>query len=276
MTYEKSPDFRGTAEQFIQERKYLQNVSTKTLNWYSQSFKAFDGCLDSLEALKTRITEMRMRGVKATSVNTYLRCIAAFWKWLGLDWKIPRLKEEQKILETLNETQVRTLLAFKPIGTNMIRAHSLLLTLLDTGLRASEALSLTRESVDLDNFISKVAGKGGKHRLVPISAELRKVLFRRMQKVSERYLFGTKFGTLLTVRNFERDLNKLGERCGITGVRDSPHTMRHRFAVNYLRLGGEHLLPVSPPRALGYENDPDLPAEDFQKVHEGLSVLSAS
>jgi len=46
------------------------------------------------------------------------------------------------------------------------RLHTLICLLFDTGLRISEALSLTKENVDLDNLSIKVHGKGGKHRLV--------------------------------------------------------------------------------------------------------------
>src|SRR5450759_399097 len=168
MAYGKSDDSRGTAERFIQERKYLQNVTTKTLAWYGDSFRAFEGCLDSLDALKTRITEMRTRGVAATSVNTYLRCIAAFWKWQGRDWKVPRLKEEQKVLATLSAKQVQRIIHWKPVGSNSSRAHTVCLTILDTGLRISECLNLSRPDLDFDNLILWVLGKGNKHRLVPM------------------------------------------------------------------------------------------------------------
>ena len=36
---------RGTASEFMTERRYLKNVTPKTLAWYEQSFKAFDGAL---------------------------------------------------------------------------------------------------------------------------------------------------------------------------------------------------------------------------------------
>jgi len=34
-----------TPERFKQERKYLKNVTPKTLAWYDDSFKAFQGAL---------------------------------------------------------------------------------------------------------------------------------------------------------------------------------------------------------------------------------------
>ncbi len=58
-------------EEFITERQYLKNVSPKTLLWYRDSFKAFEGALDSRAAVVSRVTVLRQRGVSAISVNTY-------------------------------------------------------------------------------------------------------------------------------------------------------------------------------------------------------------
>ena len=66
-------------DQFIPERKYLRAVSEKTLAWYGDSFKAFQGALDSEDQVNTRIVELRQRGVKPGSINTWLRCIKAFY-----------------------------------------------------------------------------------------------------------------------------------------------------------------------------------------------------
>ena len=73
---------------------------------------------------------------------------------------------------------IKSMVSYKATGQNERRLHTLVCLLFDTGLRISEALSVTKENVDLDNLAIKVNGKGGKHRLVPFSLELRKVLWR--------------------------------------------------------------------------------------------------
>jgi site-specific recombinase XerD len=126
-------------EQFIRERMYLKGVSPNTVLWYRDSFSAFQGAIDSKPAIVQRIGELTQRGVKPVSINTYLRCINAYFRWLHEEHKaelirIPRLKDEQKILATLSAEQTQNLIRFKPKGTNLSRAHLLALLLLDTVL----------------------------------------------------------------------------------------------------------------------------------------------
>jgi len=44
-------------------------------------------------------------------------------------------------------------------------------------------------------------------------------------------VFGTRNGTRVTNRNFQRDFRAICQKLHITGVRCSPHTLRHTFAV---------------------------------------------
>jgi site-specific recombinase XerD len=272
---------RGTVQQFITERKYLKNVTAKTLAWYTDAFKAFDGALEEA-AIKQRIIHLRSRGVSATSVNSWLRCINAYLRWQGTAIKIPRLQEEQKILATLTTDHIRRLVSFKAKGINETRTHIVALLILDGGYRISEVLGLPYENVDLDNLVVKVRGKGNKHRLVPLSTDMRKVLYRYAVKHSGpgRLLFGTRNNTLVTVRNFERDFKAIGAKLGITGVRFSPHTLRHTFAVQYLRAGG-NLFYLS--RILGHSSVTttqkylqSVGVDDLQAVHDRLSPLAPS
>ena len=74
-TYEKEAANRDTVSEFTTERKYLKNVTPKTLTWYGDAFKAFDSALESETAIKRRIVELRTRGISPTSVNSWVRVI---------------------------------------------------------------------------------------------------------------------------------------------------------------------------------------------------------
>jgi site-specific recombinase XerD len=149
-------------------------------------------------------------------------------------------------------------------------------------LRISEALALSRDAVDFDNLLICVrAGKGGKHRMVPMSFELRKRVWKyatRTQSPQQRFLFETRNHTRMTVRNIQRDFNRLCRRLRIEGVRTSPHTLRHTFAISYLRAGG-NLFYLS--KILGHTSVQtterylqSLQVEDLQAVHNRLSLLA--
>jgi site-specific recombinase XerD len=70
----------------------------------------------------------------------------------------------------------------------------------------------------------------------------------------------------------------LGKALSIEGIRMSPHTLRHTFAVSYLRAGG-NLFYLS--RILGHTSIEttqrylkSLGIADLQAVHSKLSLLS--
>jgi integrase/recombinase XerD len=274
-------------EQFIQERTYFKNVTVKTIAWYRQSFHAFDGAMDTRATIGDRIAKLRQAGVSATSVNTYLRAVNAFLRWMHNEGhmsepiRIPKLKEEQKVLATLRPEHVQRIIQFRPKTVSQQRIHTLACLLLDTGLRIDEALSLTRDDIDLDNMLLRVRGKGAKHRLVPISMEMRKLLWkwlRRQDGPTEAYVFQSRLGSKLTQRNVLRYFKIFGTQLHITGVRFSFHTLRHTFAVNYIRNGGDVFRLQ---RILGHSTLEmtrryvNLQTSDLQAVHSKLSLLSA-
>ena len=59
MVYEKSTTNLPPVSEFIEERRFLKNVTTKTIAWYEQSFRAFEGVLDSRAAINQRIVALR-------------------------------------------------------------------------------------------------------------------------------------------------------------------------------------------------------------------------
>ena len=253
----------------------MHNVSEATLYWYRASFKTWTKY--SAGDPKTWVMGMRAAGLSSRSVNTHICALNAYWRWAGEPIKLAYLKEEQKILQTLSEPQIKALLAYKPTGTNVTRAFIAALVILDTGIRASELLGITSDAIDWDSLVLRVLGKGNKHRLVPFSLELRKRAYSFVSRNGNRFVFGTRNGTMLTIRNLERDIWKLGENVGITGVRFSPHTLRHTMAVSYLRKGGD-IYSLS--RILGHTSVKtteiylrSIGIDDLKRNHSRLSLL---
>jgi site-specific recombinase XerD len=277
---------------YIKDRKYLKNVSPRTLAWLSDVWKAFGPDLEPLLAsgdgfsvgLRTAITALLAKGVRPISINSYLTGVRAYLNWLHVEGflkekpKVQLLKCEQKVLATFSPEYIQSLVGFKPKGRNQTRAHMVGCVLLDTGLRIAEALGIRREDIDLDNMLIRVTGKGNKQRMVPMSLELRKLLFRWLQKCPRDFVFGTRSGTQMTARNAQRDIKDLCRKLGFTGVRCSPHTFRHTFAVSYLRAGG-NLFYLS--KILGHTSIKtterylqSVQVDDLQAVHDRLSLLS--
>jgi site-specific recombinase XerC len=110
---------------------------------------------------------------------------------------------------TLSDGDIRRLATYTPKRWAEFRAWALAMILLDAGLRIAEALNLEREHVDLDAMVMRVLGKGQKIRLVPISVQARKALFRWLSRSDGRLVFGTKQGRQWSARNAYRDVTGL-------------------------------------------------------------------
>lgn len=264
-------------EQFIKERQYLTNVTPATVEWYRQSLKWLGIEAPSDADLKSFVMRMREKGLKPSGCNCRIRAVNAYLKWSGSALRVPKLKEPQLILPTFTAEQIKRLIAFKPQGYYQRRLHLLVLTLLDTGCRISEALDLHVEDCDLDNMLMTLKGKGQKERKVPFSFELRKALYRYTREMQPHLLvLSTKQGCRLDRHIMARDVKRFCKRLGFTPPARTLHAFRHTFSLNYLRRGGSvfHLQKVLGHSSLEmtrrYAN---LMTEDLQAVHQRLSLL---
>lgn len=280
-------------EQFIRERQYLHNVTPSTVEWYKHSLKWLPSESPSQQDLRDAVIRMSESGRKATGCNCALRAINAYlhWSHAGADVKcgpackhpkIAQLKEPDLVLPTFTAQQIRQLATWKPKGTGKYkrRLRLLILFLLDTGCRISEALGLHVRDLDMENLLVTLDGKGRKQRVVPFSFELRKAMVRYImegKKTLESLLFANRTHTMLAHRNVLRNVKGLCRQLGFNPPARTLHAFRHTFAVNYLRRGGSvfHLQKVLGHSTLEmtrrYAN---LVTTDLQAVHERVSLLS--
>jgi integrase/recombinase XerD len=276
---------------FVRERRFITNVSPKTLDWYKNSWQAFSRHVDSnsliadLDSaqLKAATIGLAASGLKAVSVNTHLRAINAFLNWAHQEGLLPkrlraaRLITEQKLPDILSPDQITVLLAVKPDGFAQQRTHALAMLILDTGLRLSECLNLQRSSIDQDQSTIQVLGKGRRHRIVPVSSRMLGHLFRWLRRHSDDVVFPRMAGGPMKSRMVLTNFKALQLCAGITDVRFSPHTLRHTFASYYIKNGGGEFRLQ---RILGHttlemtRRYVQLQTEDLSEVHDSLSVLS--
>ncbi|MCM3081925.1 tyrosine-type recombinase/integrase [Brevibacillus invocatus] len=152
------------------------------------------------------------------------------WVQRDVSLSVEGVKIPQKERTYLSEIEVKQLL--KAIEHSLIQL--IVETMYRTGLRVSECLNLTMDTVDLDNkVIHVVAGKGNKDRLVPISSALLPLLqqyvaHERVETPSP-YFFATKKTGKVSPVYVNHHLGKatkaLGWKKHVTA-----HILRHSFA----------------------------------------------
>ncbi len=155
---------------------------------------------------------------------------------------LPRFLYYHEIELLLAAPDSKTLLGF--------RDQALLELLYSSGLRVSEILSLKATSLQLDERLIKVTGKGRKERIVPVGrvatallveylAIIRPALAARCKdKEAVGELFLNKYGTPLSDRGvrylFQKYIRQVSHKEDIT-----PHSLRHSFATHLLERGAD-------------------------------------
>jgi integrase/recombinase XerD len=277
-------------DQFIRERQLFNNVTPATVEWYRRCLKWLSSDAPTQADLKETVVRMRVKGLKETGINTVLRCINAYLHWASgserrcgpgcVHPRIQQLKEPRTVLPTFTEQEVKKLIGWKPKRDCEKRLYVLILFLLDSGCRISEALTLRVSEVDFENLLVRLDGKGRKQRIVPISSELCRALHRycmNRARGREDLLFASRTESIWSRRNVLRNTKSLCKMLGFTPPKHTLHAFRHTFAVNYLRRGGSvfHLQKVLGHSTLEmtrrYAN---LVVADLQAVHQRVSLLS--
>lgn len=122
----------------------------------------------------------------------------------------------------------------------LVRLKALFELLYGSGLRASELVSLPRNAIRPGQPFAIVTGKGGKERLVPVSAAAMAAVELHLDLVAKesRWLFPSGKAHLSRIRLYQL-VKALAGRAGINPVRVSPHVLRHAFATHMLANGAD-------------------------------------
>ena len=276
-------------ERFLERKGY----STDVTRVGHEELRKFTGYLQNTRAFMDHpYTGPQKKSLSGHTVNGYLRAIRAFWGWLLAEefievnpfYRVKVPKAPKKVIVPFSEEQLRLFFevvdAKSPVG---FRDLTLTQALLDTGMRVTELTSLEMENVNLAQRCLKVHGKGDKERIVPFGVTVQKALAKYISKYRPRpiyplsdNLFLSRDGMPLTPNRVQSIIETCANKAGIKGVRASPHTFRHTFAISYLRNGGD---VFTLQRILGHEtldmvrNYVNLAQTDLQEAHLRCSPM---
>jgi integrase/recombinase XerD len=216
--------------------------------------------------IRAYLGSIAARGFAASSQARKLSALRQFFKFLyaeGLRGDDPTgtldsPRKERSLPKTMAEAETGRLLdraaaeaADEALADNeriaARRMHALVEVLYATGLRVSELVALPVSVALRDERFFMVRGKGGKERMVPLSAKAREAMrawlaerqrSSRLEGSPHLFPAASESGHLPR-QVFARDLKALAARAGIAAAKLSPHVLRHAFASHLLQNGAD-------------------------------------
>ena len=245
-------------ESFLRERK-ASGLAEGTIGFYREKLNIFlRFCEEQSIKQVTELTPDFLRTFilvlgeshNSGGVLSVYRALKAFLRWVDSEeivenWKNPISKVKtpkvpREPIKGISLDDFRKMLRTCRLGHfTGERDRAILLTLLDTGARASELLDIDLRDINLaTGEITIKQGKGSKPRTVFYGEKTRKAIrfYLRHRHSDSSALFVTDEGTRLTTNGLREILKRRAKKAGLQET-PSPHDFRRTFALESLRAG---------------------------------------
>jgi integrase/recombinase XerD len=258
--------FEGLVLDFLSYLELERGLSRNTLDAYRTDLLQYGAFLaqrnraatdadrgDVADFLADLATGNGQPACSPATVNRKAACLRSFYRHLRREELVDddptaALKppaKSRKLPRVLSYAEVKKLLESVGGGEPIaLRDRALLEVMYGCGLRASEAVGLDVNDVDLRRGFVRPHGKGNKERIVPLGREAAMAVTRylrggRPELVGSRRasrLFVNFRGGPLTRQGLYKIIQRHAKEVGLEG-KMSPHTLRHSFATHLLSGG---------------------------------------
>jgi len=236
---------KGLSENSI----FSYTYDLKKFNNYAQGRKK-DLLKIETDDITNFLKDQKRKKISSRSLARSVAALRQFYRYLKEEKKISRnpvdkvqAPEVQRTLpDYLTIAEINELFAaIREADPFEMRDKAIFELLYSSGLRISEACTLTMNDMDMEGMFITVRGKGGRERLVPFGDQSKQVLKRYLERARKEilrerdsvYLFISKKGDSLNRKSVWRLLKKYIERTNIRKV-VTPHTFRHSFATHMI------------------------------------------
>lgn len=200
-------------------------------------------------------SEKQTIGLSDTTVNIRLRTLKAIFNQLRRDKLIEinpfesvnLLRQDIDLTNCLADEEVKAILN-QPNQRDFVgfRDYVGMVTMLDSGLRIQELLSLRAGDIDFQARFFTIVGevsKNRKPRLIPFSSYTSKLLLQLISENKQHFstdrVFLSCFGQPLGANQFNKRLKYYGEKAGVSGKKMTAHVYRHTWAKNMTLSGAD-------------------------------------
>ncbi len=247
--------------------RYERHYSPHTVTAYTSDIESFYTFLLTVEVLDNEVSKVEIRQFMQNEIENNLSKRSLKRKMTSLRQYYTYLQEKGQVKDNpflrvlapksvdplpavIYEEEINLILEANNTRTDFLagRDQLILELMFATGLRASEVVNLTLQTVNINERFLSVLGKGQKERMVPftervqnlirnyLTKERKELLARRKSSQPTSAFFLNAKGDKLTIQGLRYILLSVEKKTG-EYVHLHPHLLRHSFATNLLNKG---------------------------------------
>lgn len=237
-----------------------KNLSDRTIEYYGHRLQAYRRYLEGAgestapkditpQIIRAFLSDEAEKKSSTTASHSHIT-LSTFFNYLTneeyLDTNpmvnVDKPKRRKTVINTFSMEQIDDILLTCAKDFIGVRDRAIIMMLVDCGLRASEIAGLEVDDFNWSDCTVLALGKGDKERVVPFGNATRQALnayIARRGELDTKGFFVSSLGSQMDRYRIRDIVERRCELAKIKGIRCSPHTFRHTFAVSYLRNGGD-------------------------------------